>query len=193
MTIKGKCFSMCNRGQRNKSDFYQTPYSMTEQLLKNEEFKGTILEPACGEHAIYNIFTKYNYSIVGQDLTKGNNFLNENIKWDNIITNPPFRLANEFILKAKSLYRKKIAFLLPLSYLQGKTRYDLKIFNELEYVYVFIRYPLLTDKLRDDGKYNTGMQAYAWYIWNKNCKKEPIIRWIDNDKYVLRKKSRKKI
>jgi len=36
--MKGKCISACNRGQRNKSDFYQTPYSMTEQLLENEIF-----------------------------------------------------------------------------------------------------------------------------------------------------------
>lgn len=33
-----KCFSACNRGQRNKLDFYQTPYSITEQLLENEKF-----------------------------------------------------------------------------------------------------------------------------------------------------------
>lgn len=42
---KGKCFSAVNRGQRKKSDFYQTPYSMTKQLFDHVEFnsKGKVV------------------------------------------------------------------------------------------------------------------------------------------------------
>ena len=35
--IKGKCFSACNRGQRKESDFYETPYSITQQLLSKKD------------------------------------------------------------------------------------------------------------------------------------------------------------
>ena len=39
MKKKGKNFSANNvRGQRKKSDFYETPYSITSHLLEVEEF-----------------------------------------------------------------------------------------------------------------------------------------------------------
>jgi hypothetical protein len=39
-----------------------------------------------------------------------------------------------------------------------------------------------TDELKEKE-----MIAYAWYIWQKGWKKEPVIRWIDNQKYVIGK------
>lgn len=56
-----------------------------------------------------------------------------------------------------------------------------------EAVYVFTRYPLLGEPLREDGKHNTGMMVYAWFKFNKNYREEPIIRWLDNDSYILKK------
>ena len=196
---------MCNKGQRNKSDFYQTPHSMTEQLLENEVFDYTksVFEPACGKGAIVcviaNNFKKFYY----QDIQESENydFLNYEGNYDYIITNPPFSLAFEFIQKAKEVAKVKFAMLLPLSFLHGQKRYEEKIFRFAEYpltkVYVFTRYPLLTDKIREDGKYNTGMMVYAWFIWEKrklkdahgisiNYKECPVVKWIDNNKYVLR-------
>jgi hypothetical protein len=81
--------------------------------------------------------------------------------------------------------------LLPLSYLHGKRRYD-NIWNDIKFrlsnVVVFTRYPLIGEPLREDGKYHTGMQVYAWYLWSKYSESyRPVINWIDNDKYVLRK------
>ena len=35
--MKGKNFSL-NSNKRNKNDYYQTPYSMTRQLLEVENF-----------------------------------------------------------------------------------------------------------------------------------------------------------
>lgn len=190
--MKGKCFSACNRGQRKKSDFYQTPYSMTQQLLENESFNGSIFEPASGDGAIVKILKKNNYNVAENEIRKnGIDFrkiiLYNDFSSQNIITNPPFSLAFEFINISKKIYKKKIAMLLPLSYLHGQKRFDNKIFKELKTVYVFTRYPLLTNSIREDGKYETGMIAYAWYIWVKNFKNDPIIKWIDNNKFVLKK------
>lgn len=189
--MKGKCFSAVNRGQRKKSDFYETPYSMTWQLLEVEDFKGSILEPAFGDGAISGeLIDKFgNKKVDGFEIKYGDNFiLKENIKkYNNIITNPPFSLAHEFIQKAKSIYTDKIAFLLPLSYLHGQKRFEDKIFSELKCIHVFTRYPMLGEPLREDGKYHTGMIAYAWYIWVKGWTQDPVIRWIDNQKYVIGK------
>ena len=191
MTEKGKNFSANNAtGKRRKSDFYETPYSITEHLLRAEyfDFDLTICEPACGKNAITKVLqTKWNH-VTAYDIEK--NFLFDTNEYDYIITNPPFSLAYEFIQKAKFLTRKKFAFLLPLSYLHGKKRFD-NIYSDrkfgLKKVHVFTRYPMLGESLREDGKYNTGMMVYAWYIFENDYSKNPTIHWIDNNYDVLNK------
>ena len=179
--MKGKNFSTNNTGKRRKSDFYETPYSLTWLLLEKEEMEGSIIEPACGNGAISKI-------VGGTSYDKDINFLNETGKYDTVITNPPYSLAQKFILKAKEVARKKIIFLLPLSYLHGKKRYD-EIWTDkyfpLARIYVFTRYPLLGEPLREDGKHNTGMMVYAWFVWERKHKGEPIIKWLDNNEYIL--------
>lgn len=184
---KGKCFSLVNRGQRKKSDFYQTPFCLTRELLEREKLEGTILEPACGEKAIVKVLHEYGYDPDFDDINANKDFLKETQTYDTIITNPPFSLANEFILHAKKIYNRKIAMLLPLSYLHGQKRYESGIFKQLKTVYVFTRYPLLTDTIREDGKIETGMMVYAWYIWEKPWRAKPLIDWIDINKYIVRK------
>ena len=191
MSKKGKNFSANNAsGKRKKSDFYETPYSITRHLLNVEDFdyKLTICEPACGEGAIVKVLQEKTNNVVFYDIQK--NFLTETEQYDYIITNPPFSIAYEFIQKAKIVAKKKFAFLLPLSYLHGKQRYDC-IYSDKEYplkkVYVFTRYPMLGEKLREDGKYNTGMMVYAWFIFEKNYTGPSVIDWIDNNSDVLSK------
>jgi hypothetical protein len=189
---KGKNFSANNvSGKRKKSDFYETPYTITRHLLNNEDFDYTqsICEPACGEGAIVKVLKEKTNNIISYDIEK--NFLSETDQYDYIITNPPFSIAYSFILKAKQVAKKKFAFLLPLSYLHGKKRYD-DIYCDKEYplkkIYVFTRYPMLGEKLRNDGKYNTGMMVYAWFIFERNYNGLPTIGWIDNNEDVLSKK-----
>lgn len=60
---KGKNFSCNNLGQRKKSDFYETPYSLTRLLLEKEDFHGgNIIDPACGEGAILEVLRKNGYN-----------------------------------------------------------------------------------------------------------------------------------
>ena len=65
--MKGKNFSL-NSTKRNKNDYYQTPYSMTRQLLEVENFEGKILEPCCGAGAIVKVLRDYDKSVDYCDL-----------------------------------------------------------------------------------------------------------------------------
>ena len=47
---------------------------------------------------------------------------------------------------------------------------------------------MLGDKLREDGKYKTGMMVYAWFVWENGYSGLPMIDWIDNNDDVLSKK-----
>lgn len=189
MSEVGKNFSGNNsNGKRKKSDFYETPYSLTRQFLDATHWNKTAktLEPACGNNAIVKVLSENNFTnITAYDIEI--DFLTETNKFEQIITNPPFSLARQFIFKSKEI-SEKFALLLPLSYLHGKERFD-TVYSDrkfpLDSVYVFTRYPMLGDKLREDGKYNTGMMVYAWFVWDKNStNKEPVIRWLDNQQYV---------
>lgn len=181
---------------KNKSDYYQTPYSMTEQLLDNEifEYDKPVADPAAGDGAIIRVLNKQFKNIFSADLHfTGFDFLTQKIdQVDYIITNPPFSLADDFIRRCKEVAREKFALLLPLNYLHGQTRYKNKTFDGLHTVYVFTRYPMLTDEVRSDGKYKTGMMVYAWYVWHNfnnryEAEWDPWIKWIDNDRFVLRR------
>jgi hypothetical protein len=189
----GKNFS-CNNsgGKRKKSDFYETPYSITQSLIdvEGQNFNNPILEPSCGQGAISKILIKNGYEVVCQDLDTGHDFLKETKRYDNIVTNPPFSISFEFIKKCKEL-SNYFALLLPLSYLHGKKRFD-EIYMDrkfpLKKVYVFTRYPMLGEDLREDGCYNTGMMVYAWFIWDKHQNSPPTLDWIDNNDFVISSK-----
>ena len=195
---KGKNFSANNAtGKRKKSDFYETPYTLTRMFLDVEYFNknSTVCEPACGGGAISKVLNEYweDDKITAYD--KETNFLWDFNDYDYVITNPPFSLAFEFIQKAKQLAKSKFALLLPLSYLHGKKRFD-EIYSDRDYglekVYVFTRYPMLGEPLREDGKYNTGMMVYAWYVWTNGYSGQPTIDWLDNNEDVLSKKDLEK-
>ena len=188
----GKNFSTNNaNGKRRKADFYETPYSITRQFLEKEQVEKSVsfFDPACGDGAILRVLSEMGYTNSGDDLASGYDFLLSDKIHNYILNNPPYSKAFAFIQKAKQV-TDRFAFLLPLSYLHGKERYDYVWTDKkfpLRKVYVFTRYPMLGLPLRKDGKYPTGMMVYAWFLWEKYSKNNfPEIDWIDNDDYVIR-------
>ena len=173
---------------RAANDFYPTPTYVTEALLERETFSKGILEPASGDGAISKVLESKGYKVLSMDIRedddvygiKGCDFLNEtNItNCPNIITNPPYKLATEFVLKAKEIANEKIAMFLKLAFLEGAKRHDL--FKDtkfpLQKVYVFCRRVTIAPK--GVVPKNSGLIAYAWYVWSKDHKGEATIDWI---------------
>lgn len=193
----GKNFS-CNNvdGKRRVTDFYETPYSLTRLFLDTGILDPSkpVLEPACGDGAITKVLTEYGFKdITTFDLKDGKNFLDWDTLVAQLITNPPYSIAQDFILHAKKIVTEKFALLLPLSYLHGKRRYD-EIWQDVDFplraVYVFTRYPHLGGAMREDGKHQTGMMVYCWMVWEKGMTKQepnaPTIYWLDNDAFVVK-------
>lgn len=188
-TKKGKNYSK-NRSRhlRNDNDLYQTPYSMTRRLLEKEQLEGSVLEPACGDGAIVHVLKEFGYQPTAYDIEQ--DFLKETRNFGSVITNPPYSLAAEFISKCKQVAEHRFYLLLPLSYLHGKSRYDTFYSDSkfgLRKIYIFTRNPMFEQTIREDGKYKTGMQIYAWYIFENGYNGEPVMDWIDNHEDVVRK------
>lgn len=173
---------------KNPNDLFETPYCLTRLLLDNEEFHGIIEEPACGKGAITSVLAERYFLYSSFDLER--DFLTREKTYlpNNIITNPPFKLSHQFILKAKEIATHKIAMLLPFNYLHGKKRYA-EIWSDtvfpLKTVYILTRYLDLSKPLREDGRVHSGgMIAFAWFVWEKGTKTEANLKFINVEDYL---------
>jgi len=173
-----------NNGEREKDDFYPTPTWAVEELLKREVFTGNIWECACGEGDISEVFIKNGFQVHSTDLIdrgygKQNDFFESDFVADNIVTNPPYKLALEFVLKSKQQSRNKIAMFLKTVWLESDSRYQM--FQDKEFplktVYQFSK--RVTLYKNGEKMKNSGMIAYAWYVWDKNYVGKPTIEWIN--------------
>lgn len=172
-----------NNGERDADDFYPTPAYAVEELLKREVFIGNVWECACGEGDISQVLKKAGYEVISTDLIDRGygeqiDFLKSNLIADNIITNPPYKIALDFVLKAKKQSTKKIAMFLKTVWLESESRYDM--FQDKEFplkkIYQFSkRVTLYKSGIKMK---NSGMIAYAWYVWDKEYKGNPTIDWI---------------
>lgn len=178
---------------RVDNDYYATPYESTKALLDVENFQGSILEPCIGGGHIADVIKEYyNTEIVGCDLvdrgypnTIITDFLTYNFdkKFDNIITNPPYSLAQEFLEKGMEVIKDngKIAMFLKIQFLEGNKRREMFIKYPPKYIYVFSKRqnPWRNGSSVDEkGKPWSSTMCFAWFVWEKKFKGEPIIRWI---------------
>ena len=120
-------------GDREENDFYPTPSIATEALIQREKFIGNIWECACGDGAISQVIDKYLFNkVYSSDLIDrgfgdgGIDFLTYSGKsYDNIITNPPFKYALEFVYQAKRYSNHKVALFLKTVFLESNARYEM--------------------------------------------------------------------
>ena len=124
-------------GEREKNDYYATDPKAAELLCSLESFSPNIWECACGEGHIAEVFKNKGYKVVASDLidrgygTSGVDFLKWDMPFDgDIITNPPYKYAKEFVEHALSLIPdgRKVAMFLKVQFLEGKARR--KMFEE---------------------------------------------------------------
>ena len=88
---------------RNKYDAYPTPPDVTKALLDFLRFPKTtrFWECACGDGYMVNAIRDEGYEVIGTDIQTGTDYLSAETPEgvDFIISNPPFSLAREFIVK----------------------------------------------------------------------------------------------
>jgi hypothetical protein len=188
-TKKGKSFG----ARKTKSNVNYTHYSMTRQLLEREyfDFNKSVLEPACGCcHMAYVLNDRFNdleiYDIDNQEFY--GDFYKEKRKFDYLITNPPYgKETDKFVKKSKEVVNIKFAMLLRTNFLSGETRLNDETLKGIKTIYVFSRMPDLNAEIREDGKYPTAMIVYSWIIWEIGYIGDPVLKWISNQDYVLKK------
>jgi methylase of polypeptide subunit release factors len=184
-------------GIRVENDFHATPIPATIALLKYEQFTGRILEPVCGQGHIIKAIKQWNpaVDVYGVDivqradifnlglLEKGD-FLNSGIlegEYENVITNPPFSLAQQFVEEALRIASEKVAIFCKIQFLEGQARKEMFENTNLKKVYVFSKRvsPLRNGKELDEtGKPWASTMCFAWFVWDKRYSGDPVIKWI---------------
>lgn len=186
--MKGKAYA--NRkplNERPEADFYSTPYSLTWELLKLGEFDyQPIYEPASGSGAIASQLRKANFIVSEDDIrTTQKDFLECNQHFPYIISNPPFSLFDEFVLKAKEC-SDKFAFIMKTNFLGAQSRIEKGIWKNMSKLYVFSRQVDYRTPLREDGALCVGNLITGWGIWDKNWNKDYFeTKVIDIQKYCI--------
>lgn len=154
----------------------------------------SVWEPACNRGFMARPLDEYFSSVYATDIhdygwegqDKVSDFLfhgseDDAGEVDWIITNPPFRLAEQFIEKATRVARVGCAFIVRTSFLESVGRYE-RLFKENppEIVAQFTeRVPMLKGRVDPKG---TTATSYCWLVWIMNTpqpwRKKTDFKWV---------------
>ncbi len=175
---------------RVEKDYYATDPRAVEELLKREAFSDYIIEPAVGGGHIADILKSHGHEVLGIDIvdrgyegTIVKDFLTVErgeIERGDIITNPPYSQAAEFVEHALDISdsNTKVAMFLKIQFLESKKRFELFQKYPPKRIYVFVS----RINCGKNGEFSKSASAvcYAWFVWVKNYKGKPTVDWIDN-------------
>lgn len=176
--------------EREENDYYATDPVAIDKLLTVEKPYPMLWECACGEGHLSKRLKQHGYIVVSTDLIDrgygvGNqNFLEARsippplISCD-IITNPPYKYAKEFVLKALELVKpgRKVYMFLKLQFLEGKDRYA-ELFSKFPPKVVYVFSNRISCIKNGQGEFNHGAVCYAWYVWEKGFTGTTEIKWV---------------
>ena len=185
-----------SKNERETHDFYATSPVAIDMLLNSmpELYAYEIREPATGHGHMVKRMRELGLTVQATELI---NRSSENMLIDDcefgvdfltldlgeqfngaIVTNPPYKYAEEFIRKGIDIVADNcyVCMFLPIRYLEGKQRK--KLFKELPPLKVIISSSRIECAPNGDfSKGNGSAAGYAWYIWQKGFNGKPIIEW----------------
>ncbi len=173
---------------RDSLDDFPTPPWATRALIEYVIGKNVAdlncLEPACGAGNMSKPLSEYFGEVESRDIASYNfgrqeDFLTSSLveQWDWIITNPPFRLAENFINHALNKTRVGAAFLVRTTFIESVGRYNRLFLSNPPTIFAqFVeRVPMVKGRLDRTASTATG---YCWLVWIKNSEISPKLVWI---------------
>jgi hypothetical protein len=181
-------------------DFPTPPWAtraLLEHVLDTQSLRSlSCLEPACGAGHMAKVLNEYFGVVKYSDAYQYGygpvrNFLTypyETNAVDWVITNPPFRLAEEFVLRALRVAKQGVAILARTVFLESSGRYR-DIFETsppTKFAQFVERVPMVKGRLDIKATTATG---YAWFVWDKQIGEYPRLMWVPPCRKKLEKKS----
>jgi hypothetical protein len=171
-----------------RDDLYETPDVAVRALLNVERLAARIWEPACGPGAIVRVLREAGHDAVATDLvdygcpqsSSGIDFLMEVRSPEGvgaIVTNPPFKLAGDFVAMALELCPVAM-MLLRLSFLESAKRSPILDSGQLARVYPFSdRLPMM-HRHGWTGPTASSQTPYAWFVFDREHNGPTTLRRI---------------
>ena len=171
-------------------DDFPTPPWATRALIEHvigpqSLNKMSCLEPACGAghmakvlkeyfgHVLYGDAHDYGYGPVQDYLTFP--YQTDAVDW--VITNPPFRLAEDFVVRSLDIASRGVAVLVRSVFLESVGRYN-RLFEKAppsKFAQFVERVPMVRGRL--DAKATTAT-GYAWLVWEHGISDRSRVVWI---------------
>jgi hypothetical protein len=159
-------------------DLYETPPEATRALLNVEQLPRVIWEPAAGRGAIADVLRARGHRVIARDIHDyGAPSVRANMDFlkaktappgcETIVTNPPYNLAEAFVVHALRLVPRSY-MLLRLAFLESERRSAILDRGRLLRVHVFKqRLPMMH---RDGwtGRRASSAIAFAWFVWDRD-------------------------
>ena len=179
--------------ERQNEGYYATDPEAAQWLLRIEDIPKDkpIWECAAGARHLADVFENAGYKVIATDIVKraenvqvedflmfrGNNFCFDG----SIITNPPYRYAEQFVTHAltNTAPGNKVCMFLRLNFLEGKRRKELfRIFPPIRVWVSSSR--IQCAKNADFGKYKGGSaSAFAWFVWEVGYQGQTSLKWFN--------------
>ena len=172
--------------ERVENDFYVTDPIAAEWLCQIEGLNHDIWECACGTGNLSEVFAAHGYNVRSTDLIDrgygqgGVNFFLQTEPWGgDIVTNPPYKYAKEFIEHALELVQtgNKVCMFLKLQYLEGASRR--KLYDKNPPIRVWVSSKRIGCARPDYDVTAHSMMPFAWYVWEKGYKGETTLKWFN--------------
>jgi hypothetical protein len=177
---------------RHTSDFYVEPPWCSDRLFDEEPFVGSIYDPACGGGNIIRAAEAHGYPAAGSDIEDRGwlrglkhlqrDFFSMSGETDNIVTNPPFKIAGPFFHKARQMANGKVAMILPTARLHAAWSW-LEGFP-LRTIWLMTPRPSMPpgSAIAAGQKVGGGWTDYCWIVWQKSYFGRADIRWLHRDR-----------
>lgn len=142
--------------------------------------------------------------VLGYDIVKRSrecnedleDFLTSDYETDNIVSNPPFGLCGkankksknkvdfEYVKRALATAEKKVALLLPLSWMTGADKGHWLTHSPLAKVLIITPRPSMPPGpvIEAGIEPGGGEDDFAWFIWDHKHKGPPTLGWMNRDK-----------
>jgi hypothetical protein len=166
-------------------DLYETPPQAVHALLRVERITQIVWEPACGPGSIVTVPRKAGHTVFASDLVDygcpdSQSRMDFLMEWaapagvEAIVTNPPYRLAVEFVAHALELV-PCVVMLLRLAFLESERRSGILDSGKLARVHVFRNRLPMMHRHNWAGPKASNAIAFAWFVFDRNHNGPTII------------------
>lgn len=165
------------------SDWYVEPVWVVDHLTRAVSFSRTIHDPCCGGGTIPKRLHELGFNTTASDIVdRGygdiHDFFADGRERQNIVCNPLYKIAEQFLLHAIKITDEKVAAIVNLKFLASQGRRDrLFLKHPPAHVLICSRRP----SMPPGGlgiKATGGTADYCWIVWDKIAGGDARVSWL---------------